>query len=220
VRQRGDAHPRGHHLNQQQRVIDAFQLRADAGRLQEVAPDIQATALHGINQQRFRGQILRRDARLHGQRMLRRQHQAHFIIKHRRIVQAAARQDIGGHHQIQLALLQRRLRVEGHAGMEVHLHMRPAGAEILQRRRQPLNTAVAFDSERSRVCCGSLQSCRARRFAAAPDWPAAAGSPLRRKAQRLALTHKQTEAKALFQIAELVRQGGLGLVQGRRRARQ
>jgi hypothetical protein len=42
--------------------------------------------------------------------------------------------------------------------------------------------------------------------------------PLRRKAQRLALTHKETKAKALFQIAELVRQGGLGLVQGRCRA--
>jgi len=37
--------------------------------------------------------------------------------------------------------------------------------------------------------------------------------PLRRKAQRLTLTHKQTEAKALFQIAELVRKGGLRLVQ-------
>jgi len=33
-----------------------------------------------------------------------------------------------------------------------------------------------------------------------------------RKAQRLALTYKQPEAKALFQIAELVRQGGLGLM--------
>jgi hypothetical protein len=39
---------------------------------------------------------------------------------------------------------------------------------------------------------------------------------LRRKAQRLTFTYKQTEAEALFQIAELVGQGGLGLVQGRR----
>ncbi len=31
--------------------------------------------------------------------------------------------------------------------MEVDLHMWPAGAEILQRRRQPLNTAVTFDSQ-------------------------------------------------------------------------
>ncbi|KZT49129.1 hypothetical protein A6A30_07120 [Klebsiella michiganensis] len=43
---------------------------------------------------------------------------------------------------------------------------------------------------------------------------------LRRKAQRLAFAHKQTEAEALFQIAELVGQGGLGLVQGRRSACQ
>jgi hypothetical protein len=33
-------------------------------------------------------------------------------------------------------------------------------------------------------------------------------------------THKETKAKTLFQIAELVRQGGLGLVQGSRCARQ
>ncbi|AVR39934.1 hypothetical protein KPC142_07193 [Klebsiella quasipneumoniae] len=62
-------------------------------------------------------------------------------------MQTAARQDIGGHHQIQFALLQRRLRVEGDAGMEVDFHVWPAGAEILQRRRQPLNTAMAFDSQ-------------------------------------------------------------------------
>jgi hypothetical protein len=43
--------------------------------------------------------------------------------------------------------------------------------------------------------------------------PVAAGSPLRREAQRLTFTYKQAEAKALFQIAELVRQGGLGLMQ-------
>jgi len=66
VRQRGDTHPGCHHLDQQQRVIDAFQLGTDAGRLQEMTPDVEASALHGINQQRFRGQILRRNQRLHG----------------------------------------------------------------------------------------------------------------------------------------------------------
>jgi len=35
---------------------------------------------------------------------------------------------------------------------------------------------------------------------------------LRCKAQRLALTHKQPKAKALFQIAELMGKGGLSLV--------
>ncbi len=82
--------------------------------------------------------------------MIRRQHQAHLKIKHRRIVQAAARQNIGRHHQIQLALLQGRLRVEGHAGFEVHLHLRPTLAEVLQRRRQPLNTAVALNGDAQR----------------------------------------------------------------------
>jgi hypothetical protein len=83
VRQRCDAHPRGNHLNQQQRVINTFQRRAHARRLQEVAPDIQATALHRVDQQRFAGDIVRRDARFRRQRMIRRQHQPYFKIKHR-----------------------------------------------------------------------------------------------------------------------------------------
>jgi len=50
VRQRRDPHFRRHHLNQQQGVIDAFQVWTDARRLQEMTPDIQTTALHRINQ--------------------------------------------------------------------------------------------------------------------------------------------------------------------------
>jgi len=147
VRQRRDTHSGRHHLNQQQGVIHAFQLRTDACRLQEVAPDIQTTALDRVNQQRFCRQVFRRDARFGGQRVVRRQHQAHFIIKHRRIVQAAARQDVRGHDQIQLALLQRGLRVERHAGFKVHLHLRPFLAEVLKRGGQPLNTAVALNGD-------------------------------------------------------------------------
>jgi len=147
VRQRRDAHIGGNHLNQQQGVIHAFQLRANACRLQEMTPDIQATALNRINQQRFCCQVFRRDARFSRQRMIRCQHQAHFKIKHRRIVQAAARQNVGGHHQIQLTLLQRGLRVERHTGFKIHLHLRPLLAEVLKRRGQPLNTAVALNGD-------------------------------------------------------------------------
>jgi len=112
-----------------------------------VSPDIQTTALDRINQQRFGRKIFRRDARFCRQRMVRRQHQTHFIIKHRRIVQTAARQDVRGHHQIQLALLQRGLRVERDAGFKVHLHLRPLLAEVLKRGGQPLNTAVALNGD-------------------------------------------------------------------------
>jgi len=221
VRQRRDAHPRGNHLNEQQRIIDALQLRADTRRLQEVAPDIQTTALHRVNQQQLCGQVFRHNPRFQGQRMIRRQHQAHFKIKHRRIVQPAARQNIGRHHQIQLALLERGLRVKGHPGLEINLNVRPAGAEALERRRQPLNAAMTLNGDaqpgllrlvtvlqgagdlRQHLVCQLQQNL-----------------PLRGEAQRLTFTHKQTEAKALFQIAELVGQGGLGLVQGRRSARQ
>jgi hypothetical protein len=62
-------------------------------------------------------------------------------------VQATARQNVRGHHQIQLALLERGLRVEGNARFEIHLHMRPLGAKTFQRRRQPLNTAMAFNRD-------------------------------------------------------------------------
>jgi len=53
VRQRRNAHPRGDHLDQQQRVIDVFQRRADASRLQEVPPDIQPLTLNRIDHQNF-----------------------------------------------------------------------------------------------------------------------------------------------------------------------
>jgi len=80
-----------------------------------MTPYVQTLALHRVNQQRFPGKIFRRDAGFAGQRMIGRQHQTHFKIKHRRIVQPAARQDIGRQHHVQLALLKRRLRVEGDA---------------------------------------------------------------------------------------------------------
>jgi len=53
VWQRRNAHPRRHHLNQQQRVIDAFQRWADTSRLQEVPPDIQPLTLNRIDHQNF-----------------------------------------------------------------------------------------------------------------------------------------------------------------------
>jgi len=133
VRQRRDAHSGGNHLNQQQGVIHAFQLWADACGLQEMTPDIQATALYRVNQQRFCRQIFRRNARFSGQRMIRSQHQAHFKIKHRRVVQTAARQNVRRHHQIQLALLERWLWVERHAGFKVHFHLRPSLTEVFKR---------------------------------------------------------------------------------------
>jgi len=221
VRQRRDTHAGRHHLDQQQGVIHAFQLRADACRLQKMTPDIQAAALNRVNQQRFCRQIFRRNARFGRQWMVRRQHQTHLKIKHRRIVQAAARQDVGRHHQIQLALLERGLRVERHAGFKVHLHLRPLLAKVLKRGGQPLNTAVALNGDPQfgllRLVtrlqrAGDLRQYLIRQLKK--------NFTLRRKAQRLALTHKKTKSEALFQIAELVRKGGLGLVQRGRRRRE
>jgi len=221
VRQGCDAHSGRHHLNQQQGVIHAFQLRADACRLQEVTPDVQTTALHRVDQQRFGCQIFRRDARFRGQGMIRCQHQPHFEIKHRRIVQTAARQNVRGHHQVQLTLHQGRLRIKGHTGFKVHFHLRPLLAEILKRRGQPLNTAVTLNGDTQSgllrlmaglQCAGDLRQHLIGQLQQ--------DLPLRCKAQRLALTHEQTEAKALFQIAELVRKGGLRLVQRGRRRRK
>jgi len=62
-------------------------------------------------------------------------------------VQAAARQNVGGEHYIQLALLQSGLRIEGDARFEIHLHLRPALAKILKRGGQPLNTAMALNGD-------------------------------------------------------------------------
>jgi len=221
VRQRRNAHPRGNHLNQQQRIINTFQRRAHARRLQEVTPDIQAAALYGVNQQRFAGDIVRRDARFRRQRMIGGEHQTHFKIKHRRIVQTAARQNVGGHDQIQLALLQRRLRIKRDAGFEIHLHLRPVLAKVLKRRCQPLNTAMALNSDAQRgllrLIAGLQRAANLRQHLIRQLQQ---NFTLRRKAQRLAFPHKQTKAKALFQIAELVGKRGLRLMQRCRRCRQ
>jgi len=221
MRQRRDAHSGRYHLNQQQGVIHAFQLWANACGLQEVTPDIQTAALHRVNQQRFRRQVFRRDARFARQRMIRRQHQAHFEIKHRRIVQPAARQNIRCHHQIQFALLERRLWVKGHAGFKVHLHLRPLLAEVLKRGGQPLNAAVAFNGDAKRgllrLVAGLQRAGDLRQHLIGQLQQDLA---LRRKAQGLTLAHKKTKAEALFQIAELVRKGGLRLVQRGRSGRE
>jgi len=105
VRQRGNPHSGGDHLDQQQRIIDALKLRANPGRLQKMAPDIQATALYRVDKQRFAGDIFRCHARSGRQRVFRREDETHLIIEHRGIVQAAAWQNIGGQDHIQLPLL-------------------------------------------------------------------------------------------------------------------
>jgi len=110
-------------------------------------PDIQTLTLNRINHQGFSTQIFRRNHGFSRQRMIRCQHQTDFVIEHRGVVQTAARQNIGGQHDIQLALLQRRLRVKRHAGFEIHHHMRPVLVEVIQRGRQPLNTAVALNRD-------------------------------------------------------------------------
>jgi len=94
MRQGRDPHPCRHHLNEQQGIIHAFQQWADTGRLQKMAPNIQTLALHRVNQQRFTCEILWCDARFTGQGMICRQHQPYFKIKHWRIMQPAARQDV------------------------------------------------------------------------------------------------------------------------------
>jgi len=59
-----------------------------------MTPDIESAALHRVNQQRFAGDVFWRDTGFRGQWMIGGQHQSHFIIKHRRIMQTAARQNV------------------------------------------------------------------------------------------------------------------------------
>jgi len=118
-------------------------------------------------------------------------------------------------------MLQRGLRVEGDAGFKVHLHLRPLLAEVLKRRGQPLNTAVTLNSDTQfsllRLVAGLEGAGDLRQDLISQ---LKQDLPLRRKAQGLTFTHKKTKAKALFQIAELVRKGRLGLMQRGRRRRQ
>ncbi|OBU12123.1 hypothetical protein AYY18_17385 [Morganella psychrotolerans] len=114
MRQCGDPHPGCNHLNQQQGVIHRFHLRRHTRRLQEAPPDIKALALYRVNQQRVTAQILRLNNQALRQRVLRCDHQFHFIIKQRRISQFAVVLliNIRGEHHIQLPFEQFRLRIK------------------------------------------------------------------------------------------------------------
>ncbi|OBU09738.1 hypothetical protein AYY17_18165 [Morganella psychrotolerans] len=114
MRQCGDPHPCGNHLNQQQGVIHCFHLRRHTRRLQEAPPDIKALALYRVYQQRVTSQILRLDNQALCQRVLRCDHQLHLIIKQRCVGQFAVVLliNIRSEHYIQLPFEQFRLRIK------------------------------------------------------------------------------------------------------------
>jgi len=106
-------------------------------------------------------------------------------------VQPTARQNIGGHDQIELALLQCGLGIKGHAGFEIHLHLRPVLAEVLQRRGQPLDTAMTLNGDAQRgllwfiaglQCTADLRQHLVRQLQQ--------DLPLWGKTQRLTFSHK------------------------------
>ncbi len=104
---------------------------------------------------------------------------------------------------------------------EVHHHLRETLAEVVQRRRQPLNAAVAFDGDAQRglmrLVAGLQRLLDLREdLLRQLQQDLALGS----EAQGLALAHEQLEAQTLLKIAELVRQGRLRLVKLGRRPRQ
>ena len=86
--------------------------------------------------------------------------------------------------------------------------------EVFQRGRQPLNTAMAFDGDAKLGLVrfvASLQrtaNLRQHLFSQLQQHLA-----LRRKPQWLTFTDKQAETQALLQIAELMGEGRLGLMQ-------
>jgi len=86
--------------------------------------------------------------------------------------------------------------------------------EILKRRRQPLDTAMAFNGDTKRglmrLVTGLQRTANLRQHLIGKlqqDFP------LRRKAQRLAFSNKQAEPEPLLQIAELMGERRLGLMQ-------
>ncbi|OFV05120.1 hypothetical protein HMPREF3119_00190 [Morganella sp. HMSC11D09] len=152
MRQCGDPHAGGDHLDHQKGVIHGFYLRGNTGRLQETPPDIKALTLYRINQQGFCGQILRLDMQTAGQRMIRCHHQLYLIIKQRRVCQlpVVLLINIGCQHHIEFAFQQFRLRIKTDPGSEIDINLRPALAEMRQSGGQPLNAAVALNRHAQR----------------------------------------------------------------------
>ncbi|KNZ84599.1 hypothetical protein AKG16_18040 [Morganella morganii] len=216
MRQCGDPHTGGHHLDHQQGVIHGFYLRGNTGRLQETPPDIKALTLYRINQQGFCGQILRLDMQTTGQRMIRGHHQLHLIIKQRRVCQlpVVLLINIGCQHHIEFAFQQFRLRIKTDAGSEIDINLRPAFAEMRQCGGQPLNAAVAFNRHAQRgqprliTLTDSIFHQRQHLLCQLQQHLS-----LRSELQRLGFADKNPVTEPVLQFTELMGKSGLCLMQ-------
>ena len=80
-----------------------------------------------------------------GQAMLIANGQHRLVGKQRHITEPRNILRIGSHHQVQLPPGEGRQRGEEEPGGEIHLHLRPGIAELIDGRHQPLETTVALD---------------------------------------------------------------------------
>jgi len=140
-----------------------------------------------------------------------------FVGEQRHVGDAWQFQRVGSHHQVQVTTGQGRQRREGKARGQVQLDFRPGIAELVDGRHQPLETAVAFDrhvqapggaaGQPRNIALGTAQQ---RQGGVGQLQQAQAGAG---ETHRFGLAHEQRHAQALFQLFELVGEGGLGQVQ-------
>eukprot|EP01155_Anaeramoeba_flamelloides_P032516 Anaeramoba_flamelloidesa93418_47.p2 GENE.a93418_47~~a93418_47.p2 ORF type:complete len:160 (-),score=11.62 a93418_47:72-551(-) len=121
---------------------------------------------------------------------------------------------IGGDHQVQVATGEGRQRQETEAGGQVHFHLGPVLAKVVDGRHQPVEAAVTLDAD-----------VEAAGFAAGQSHDVALGTAHHRqqfigqveqplscagKAERAGLADEQRAVEPLLQVLDLVGQGGLG----------
>ena len=123
-----------------------------------LADQVDALFRHGIGDERLVGEVLRFEPLPAAQRMVDRQHGEDLEAKQRLKDHPAAHLGIGADHHVGTPVLEQRQRVRMKAGHEVHLDLRPALAEGIHDRHEPVETRVAFERDAQRASRTALDA--------------------------------------------------------------
>ncbi|MNY34913.1 hypothetical protein D3C86_1692880 [compost metagenome] len=144
VGQRRHAAAAGYQLQHRHRQFRRAPFQVDARGLQHLADQVDALLGHRIGNQRFAGQVRRLQAPLVAQPVFVGDDRQDLEAEQRRHLQPALGWRLGADHHVRLAVRQQRERIGVETRHEVDFHLRPAAAELVHHRHQPVETRVAL----------------------------------------------------------------------------
>src|SRR5258706_2352689 len=224
VGQRRDAAPAGDELEYGYGQLGGTPLQADARRTEHFADQVDPVFGHRIGNERFSRQVGGLDPPLRAQSMLHRQHGEDFKTEQRHGPELAAARLAGTDHQFRLSGPEQPDRIAVESSDEIDLDFRPAFAELVHDRHQPVEAGVAFEHDAqlsARVALHALDvPLRIH------DRGQHVARELQQAQSRSGITQpaagalEQRDSVMLFESPDLVRQRALGQTHPFRRAGQ